>query len=367
MILVLVGPPGAGKGTQAKVLCEKYNIPQLSTGDMLRAARAAKTLAPELEAAMARGALVPDEVVIDLIDRRIDQADCQKGFLLDGFPRTVPQATALQGLLDRRGWKLDAVVQIDVPRELLMERTTLRRSDKKTGQIYHLKYNPPPQDTNPDDLEHRKDDQPEAVTVRLDTYEAMTTALLPHYEAQKLLARIDGVGNPADVTQRMLAVLDHLGWLSGGGGGSGAAPGSRRGRPGAEPGGRLRCCPRRDDDKAREGDGAREQKQDERRRQQAGRPAAPRDPVSPSRGQAAGGSARSRLQVIPFVSVAPTWGGSPQGSKRAGPRGGEGQERANMKVRPSVKKVCDKCKVIRRRGVVRIICENPRHKQRQGS
>jgi adenylate kinase len=229
MIVILVGPPGAGKGTQAKVLCDKYKIPQLSTGDMLRAARAAKTLAPELEAAMARGALVPDEVVIDLIDKRIDRADCQHGFLLDGFPRTVPQADALQGLLDRRGWKLDAVVQIDVPRELLMERTTLRRSDKKTGQIYHLKYNPPPQGTNPDDLEHRKDDQPDAVTVRLDTYEAMTTALLPHYAAQGLLTRIDGVGSPTEVTSRMLAVLDRLSWLSGGGDGSGRLPITTRG------------------------------------------------------------------------------------------------------------------------------------------
>src|SRR5205823_454849 len=136
--LVLIGPPGAGKGTQAKEICRRFGIPQLSTGDMLRAAKAAGTLDPELVAAMARGALVPDEVVIGLIDQRIDEPDSQGGFLLDGFPRTVPQAEALGGLLSRRGWTLDAVVQIDVPNELLMERAIYRRTDKVTGQIYHL-------------------------------------------------------------------------------------------------------------------------------------------------------------------------------------------------------------------------------------
>lgn len=204
MRIVLIGPPGAGKGTQAKVLCAKFGIPQLSTGDMLRAAKAAGTLDPELVAAMSRGALVPDEVVIKLIDDRTKADDCKNGFLLDGFPRTVPQADALTALLTGRGQKLDHVVQVDVPRDLLMERTIHRRTDKKTGQIYHLKYNPPPPDA---ELDHRSDDQPEAVTKRLDTYEAMTSALLPHYEKAGLLRRVDGVGKPEDVTERMLKAL----------------------------------------------------------------------------------------------------------------------------------------------------------------
>lgn len=204
MRIVLVGPPGAGKGTQAKILCQEHGIPQLSTGDMLRAAKAAGTLDPKLVEAMSKGALVPDEVVIGLIDERTKSDDCKPGFLLDGFPRTVPQAEALEKLLSSRSQKLDAVVQIDVARELLEERLVLRRSDKRTGQIYHLKYNPPPPDA---ELEHRTDDQPEAVKKRLDTYEEMTAALLPWYEKAGLLRRVDGVGAPAEVTARMKKAL----------------------------------------------------------------------------------------------------------------------------------------------------------------
>jgi adenylate kinase len=205
--LIFVGPPGAGKGTQAKVLCEKFGIPQLSTGDMLRAAKKEGTLPAEIAAVMANGGLVPDEVVIDLIDRRFAGADCQAGFLLDGFPRTVPQAEALQGLLDRRGWSLGAVIQLDVPSELLEERAIYRRSHKKTGQIFHLKYSPPPPGMDPADLEHRADDQPEKVRTRLKAYADMTAALLPYYQAAGLLRRVDGVGEPAEVSRRVLGAL----------------------------------------------------------------------------------------------------------------------------------------------------------------
>ncbi len=204
MRVVLVGPPGAGKGTQAKVLCDQAGVPQLSTGDMLRAAKAAGTLDPALVEAMGKGALVPDEVVVGLIAARTLADDCAKGFLLDGFPRTVPQAEALDALLRTRGQTLDAVVQLDVARELLEERLVQRRSDKRTGQIYHLKYNPPPPDA---ELEHRTDDRPEAVKKRLDTYEEMTAALLPYYERAGLLRRVDGVGSPTEVTTRMKKAL----------------------------------------------------------------------------------------------------------------------------------------------------------------
>ena len=145
MRLILIGPPGAGKGTQAKVLSEKWRIPQISTGDMLRDAKKAGTpLGIKAAEYMTRGALVPDEVVIGLVGDRLAQPDAQNGFLLDGFPRTVPQAEALEELLKARGIGLSRVVQLDVPRDLLVERAILRRTDKRTGQIYHLKYNPPP-------------------------------------------------------------------------------------------------------------------------------------------------------------------------------------------------------------------------------
>jgi adenylate kinase len=204
MLIVLVGPPGSGKGTQAKVLMDRFHIPQISTGDMLRAAKKDGSLDPELVKRMDAGALVPDEVVVGLIEKRTTAEDAKGGFLLDGFPRTVPQAEALGAMLDRRGLTLDAVIQLDVARNLLEERLTLRRTDKRTGQIYHLVYSPPPPGA---DLEHRADDQPETVAKRLDAYEAMTAALLPYYEAKGLLRRVDGVGKPEEVTARVLSAL----------------------------------------------------------------------------------------------------------------------------------------------------------------
>lgn len=205
MRLVLVGPPASGKGTQAALLKHKLGVPQISTGDMLRAARNAGTkLGREAEGFMNAGQLVPDSVVIGLVEERLQEPDAQKGFILDGFPRTVPQAEALADLLNRLGTPLDAVVQMEVSRDLLVERATLRRTDKRTGQIYHLKYTPPPPDA---DLEHRADDREETVKARLDQYDQMTAALLPYYSAKHLLRKVDGVGKPEEVTSRLLAVL----------------------------------------------------------------------------------------------------------------------------------------------------------------
>lgn len=205
MRIVLLGAPASGKGTQAAVLAQKLGIPKISTGDMLRAALAAGTpLGKEAERYMSAGKLVPDEVVIGLVNERVGEPDAQRGFILDGFPRTVPQANALAELLERRGTPLDAVIQIDVPRELLIERATLRRTDKRTGHIYHLKYNPPPPDA---ELEHRADDREETVQRRLDEYDAMTAALLPHYQNLGLLRRVDGEGAPNEITQRILQAL----------------------------------------------------------------------------------------------------------------------------------------------------------------
>lgn len=203
--LVFVGPPGAGKGTQAKLICERYGIPQIATGDMLRAAKKENRLPQELVAKMDAGGLVPDEVVIDLIRQRTAEPDAQNGFLLDGFPRTVPQAEALNGLLESSGAKLNVVVALMVDRDLLVERAVLRRTDKRTGQIYHLKYNPPPPDA---DLEHRTDDHEDKVKNRVDVYERMTADLLPFYEKAGLLERVNGVGEVSEVTQRILAAID---------------------------------------------------------------------------------------------------------------------------------------------------------------
>jgi adenylate kinase len=204
MRLVFVGPPGAGKGTQAKIVCAKYGIPQISTGDMLRAAKADGKLPADLVARMAEGGLVPDDAVIGLIDERTQRPDAADGFLLDGFPRTVPQAKALGMLLDARGLALDRVLALEIPRALLFERAVLRRTDKRTGQIYHLKYSPPPPEAV---LEHRADDREDVVATRLDTYEAMTAELLPYYEELGILKRIDGVGTVEEVTARVFQAL----------------------------------------------------------------------------------------------------------------------------------------------------------------
>lgn len=202
--LIFVGPPGAGKGTQAKVITEKLGIPQISTGDMLRAKKAKNELPADVAQIMASGGLVPDDYVISLIEERTQADDCKNGFLLDGFPRTVPQAKALDAMLAKRGQKIDAVLALDVPKDLLVERAVLRRTDKRTGQIYHLKYKPPPPDA---ELEHRADDKEEVVRKRLDAYESMTAELLPWYEKTGLLKRINGVGTVEEVEKRVLQAL----------------------------------------------------------------------------------------------------------------------------------------------------------------
>ena len=208
MRMILVGPPGAGKGTQAARLVETFRITHISSGDMLRAAvKEGTKLGLEADGFMKAGKLVPDEVVIGMILERITKADCAQGFMLDGFPRTRPQAAALDQALREAGVQLDAVVLIEVPDALLEERAVGRRTDPETGTIYHLKYNPPPAEIA-GRLVHRKDDTKDAVTTRIQKYHSETAPIVPFYMDQGILKRVDGVGEPDAITQRIIAVLN---------------------------------------------------------------------------------------------------------------------------------------------------------------
>lgn len=211
MRMILVGPPGAGKGTQAARLVDALGIVHISSGDMLRAAvKAGTPLGVKADGFMKAGALVPDDLVIDLVLERISQPDAAQGFMLDGFPRTRPQAEALDRAMSQAGHALDVVLLIEVPDELIVERITGRRSDPETGAIYHLTFNPPPAEVR-DRLVQRKDDTEEACRARLEKYHAETAPIVPFYEEKGLLARVDGVGDLDQVQARIRGVLDSRG------------------------------------------------------------------------------------------------------------------------------------------------------------
>lgn len=207
MRMIFIGPPGAGKGTQAARLIEHFRIPHISTGDMFRAAvKAGTPLGKEAERYMTQGQLVPDEVTIGLVRERIQQPDARQGFMLDGFPRTVPQASALEEALRKDGVELDVVLVLEVPDELIVRRITGRRSDPETGRIYHLDFDPPPPEVAPR-LTQRKDDTEEACRTRLQAYHDQTAPIIPFYEGRGLVKKVDGVGTPDEVTQRILEAL----------------------------------------------------------------------------------------------------------------------------------------------------------------
>ena len=207
MRMIFIGPPGAGKGTQAARLVAHYGIPHISTGDMFRAAvKAGTPLGKEADGYMKAGKLVPDAVTIGLVQERIREADARTGFMLDGFPRTVPQAEALDAALRQAKADLDVVLVLEVPDDLIVDRIVGRRSDPETGQIYHLTYDPPPADIA-QRLVHRKDDTEEACRTRLGAYHAQTAPIIPFYEAKGLVRRVDGVGAPDEVTERIRAAL----------------------------------------------------------------------------------------------------------------------------------------------------------------
>lgn len=212
MNLILLGPPGAGKGTQAKKLIDAYGIPQISTGDMLREAVKNQTeLGIEAKKFMDAGKLVTDEIVIGLAKDRMGQPDCEKGFMLDGFPRTVPQAEALDKVLEEMGRKIDHVVSIEVPSSELLGRLTGRRTCKECGSGFHVMFDPPKVEGKCDkcggELYQRDDDNEETVSNRLSVYEDSTKPLIDYYQAKALLRPIDGVGSIDDIFGRVKAVL----------------------------------------------------------------------------------------------------------------------------------------------------------------
>jgi len=219
MRLILLGGPGAGKGTQANVIKEKFGIPQISTGDMLRAAvKAGTELGLKAKGYMDSGGLVPDEVIIGLVKERIQEPDCEKGFLFDGFPRTIPQADAMK----EAGVPIDAVVDIDVPDEEIIKRMSGRRAHLASGRTYHIVYNPPKvegkDDVTGEPLVQRDDDKEETVKKRLDVYHEQTEPLIDYYKkweaagesAAPKYVHINGVGSLEDISNSIIGELQKL-------------------------------------------------------------------------------------------------------------------------------------------------------------
>lgn len=213
MNLILFGPPGAGKGTQADLLAEKIGAVKLSTGDMLRACAKSDTpIAKQLNEVMSAGKLVSDDIIIEIIRERIQQHDCQKGFILDGFPRTVPQAEALDEMLDKECKQLAAVIELKVDDEALVERIAGRYSCAKCGAGYHDSYKPTAKEGQCDacdstEFTRRKDDKAELVAKRLEAYYEQTAPLLPFYRAKGLLKTVDGMASMDEVQKQILEAL----------------------------------------------------------------------------------------------------------------------------------------------------------------
>ncbi|MDR5897484.1 adenylate kinase [Halomonas vilamensis] len=216
MRLILLGAPGAGKGTQAQFICEQYNIPQISTGDMLRTAiKEGSELGLKVKEIMNTGGLVSDDIIIDLVKERISQPDCDNGFLFDGFPRTIPQADAMK----EAGVKLDHVLEIAVPDEEIVNRLAGRRVHPASGRVYHVEYNPPKEpgkdDVTGESLIQRDDDQESTVRNRLAVYHEQTAPLVDYYqqwakedpEAAPKYHRVEGVGNVDDITRQVKEAL----------------------------------------------------------------------------------------------------------------------------------------------------------------
>ena len=213
MNLILLGPPGAGKGTQAKILTKRYSIPQISTGDILRAAVAEQTpMGIKAKEFMDSGALVSDEVVVGIVEERLSKTDCEPGFILDGFPRTVKQADALKHMLEAFGKSIDHVISICVEKDELLERVTGRRTCRSCGSGFHAIFDPPKVNGICDEcngeLYQRDDDSEETMRNRLDIYEEQTAPLIAYYAQQSLLRSVYGIGSIEEIKQKLLNILE---------------------------------------------------------------------------------------------------------------------------------------------------------------
>ncbi len=213
MRIVLLGAPGAGKGTQAKKLIEKYGIPQISTGDLLRAAVAAGTpLGKEAKSYMDKGELVPDSVVLGMVEERLKQDDCKKGYILDGFPRNTAQAEALDKMLASLNMPLTAAVSVDVPFEDLMKRLTGRRTCKACGQMYNVYFSAPKKEGVCDkcggELFQRDDDKEATIKKRLEVYTAQTEPLMGYYKSKGILKSVSGTGSIDEIFSKVCAILE---------------------------------------------------------------------------------------------------------------------------------------------------------------
>jgi len=213
MDIILLGPPGSGKGTQAQKMVERYHIPQISTGDILRGAVKERTpLGMEAQGYMDQGKLVPDEVVVGIVRERLKESDCKGGFILDGFPRTVPQAEALDSTLGEMQRAIDHVVSIEVPNEELIKRLTGRRTCRNCGAMYHIVFDPPAKegvcDRCGEELYQRDDDQEETIRARLQVYEEQTAPLIAYYRGKGLLRAIDGVGAIEEIFRKIVQAIE---------------------------------------------------------------------------------------------------------------------------------------------------------------
>ena len=213
--MVLLGPPGAGKGTQAKLLQERFKVRQISTGDILRKAVAEQTpLGKQASEYIRRGELVPDRLIIDLVADRLKEKDCEQGFVLDGFPRTIAQAQRLEEILKKMGLGLDCVLSVQVPDKLIVERLSGRRTCKGCGALYHLVFDPPKAAGTCNrcggELFQRDDDREETVTNRLKVYDDQTAPLVSYYRERGLLREIDGVGEVEAIGKRVVRALGDI-------------------------------------------------------------------------------------------------------------------------------------------------------------
>lgn len=210
--MIFLGPPGSGKGTQAKMISDKLGIPQISTGDMLRSAvREGTPMGLKAKAMMDAGALVADEVVVGIVQERLAKADCEAGFILDGFPRTVPQADALQACLKGLGKELDAVISLEVDNDAVVERITGRRTCQDCGKMYHVRFDPPAQDDVCSrcggKLYLREDDQEATIRKRLEVYAEQTAPLIAYYQQADLVRTVDGMQGISQVQAQILVAI----------------------------------------------------------------------------------------------------------------------------------------------------------------